>query len=190
MARLFLIRHAQPAAAWGGADADPGLSELGRAQAVEAAEALMAEGPLRIVSSPMRRAVETAAPYAQRRGDEPLIEPRVGEVVAPPSVSDRGAWLQDNFPWRDKTKPRSWSTLDPALHAWRETMLGWVRSVHEDTAAFSHFIAINVIAGAALGRDDTIVCRPGHASATLIEVNDGALRLVRFGEGMRVDDVR
>lgn len=190
MARLFLIRHAEPAASWGGADADPGLSELGRAQAGHAARALLAEGALRIISSPMRRALETAAPYAALRGSTPLIEPRVGEVVAPEGVEHRSAWLQENFPWRDDTKRRSWSTLDPAAHAWREDMLSWVRGVREDTAAFSHFIAINVVAGAALARDETIVCRPGHASVTLLEVNDGALRLVRFGEGMRVDDVR
>ena len=40
MARLFLIRHGKPEAAWGGDQVDPGLSERGRAQAARAAEAL------------------------------------------------------------------------------------------------------------------------------------------------------
>jgi hypothetical protein len=55
---------------------------------------------------------------------------------------------------------------------------------------FTHFIGINVIAGAALGAEHTIVCTPDHASITELEVNDGALRLIAFGAEMQVDDVR
>jgi len=190
MARLFLIRHGQPAGAWGGRDSDPGLSEAGLAQAHGAAAALEAFGPLAVISSPMQRCRQTAAPYASRRGVEPTLEARVGEIVADAGADDRAAWLQARFPWRDPGKVRTWSSLEPRLHAWRKAMLDFVSDVRRDTAVFTHFIAINVIAGAALKRDATIVCRPGHASITELEVADGALALVRFGAEMQIDDVR
>jgi broad specificity phosphatase PhoE len=190
MARLFLIRHGRPSETWGGASSDPGLSELGMAQAEAAAAKLAAYGPLDVVSSPMRRCVETAAPYARLRGVSPHLEPRVSEVVAEPGVEDRPAWLQARFPWRDPGKLRDWASLEPALQAWRAQMLDYVSGIERDTAVFSHFIAINVITGAALRRDTTMVCKPDHASITELEVSDGALRFVAFGAEMQVDDVR
>jgi broad specificity phosphatase PhoE len=190
MTRLFLIRHGEPETAWGGTDDDPGLSQAGQTQARAAAEMLAGRGPLAIVSSPMRRCRETAAPYAERRGLEPLIDRRVSEVATPAGVGDRRGWLQSNFPWRDPSARRLWSELDPALRAWRDDMLAYVRGIEHDCAVFTHFIAINVIAGAALARDETIVARPGHASITELELIGGRLLLRRAGAEMGGDDVR
>jgi broad specificity phosphatase PhoE len=189
MSRLFLIRHGEPEAAWGGATDDPGLSELGRRQAETAASALMDYGDLRIFSSPMRRCRETAAPYARARGVAPLLEPRVSEVVTPPGLADRRAWLLQTFPWQGGP-PRIWSDLAPELAAWRADMLGCVRALGDDCAVFTHFIAINVIAGAAMARTETIVCKPGYASITELALDDGKLSIVRLGEEMRVGEVR
>lgn len=93
MARLFLIRHGEAAAAWGGADDDPGLSERGRAQAEAAAATLLAEPGLQLISSPMRRCRETAAAYEGAVGRVARIEPRVSEVATPAGIGDRRAWL-------------------------------------------------------------------------------------------------
>lgn len=190
MARLLLIRHGQPAGTWGGQGSDPGLSEEGRTQAEAAALALGDRGALAIVSSPMLRCRETAAPYARIHGAEPVIESRISEIAAPEGTEDRAGWLQTRFPWRDRAKRVGWPTLEPELHTWREAMLDYAKSVHEDTAVFTHFIAINVLCGAALGVDDTIVCLPGHASITELEVRDGALKLIAFGAAAVLDDVR
>jgi broad specificity phosphatase PhoE len=190
MVRVFLIRHGRPAQVWGGSGSDPGLSELGQAQAETAASRLQLFGDLAVVSSPMLRCRETAAPYARWRGVTPSIELRVSEIVATDGVEDRAAWLQARFPWRDRTKHVAWSSLEPRLHAWRDDMLGFVRAIREDTAVFTHFIGINVITGAALGVDRTIVCVPDHCSITELAVEEGALRLVAFGADMEVDDVR
>lgn len=189
MSRLFLIRHGEPEAAWGGASDDPGLSAAGRQQAQAAAEALKQCGPLEIFSSPMRRCLETAAPYAEGAGRPLIIEPRVSEVLSPSDTPDRRAWLLDNFPWRGGG-PRLWSTLESELHAWRAGMLGFVRGLSEDSAVFTHFIAINVIVGAALGRGETIVCKPGYASITELTVEGGSLSAVKLGEEMLVGEVR
>ncbi len=51
-----------------GTAADPGLSDTGREQARRTAEYLRSEGIDHIVSSTMRRAIETAAPLAEALG--------------------------------------------------------------------------------------------------------------------------
>ncbi|HLG92734.1 MAG TPA: histidine phosphatase family protein [Acidimicrobiales bacterium] len=65
MAALVLVRHGQTAANAAGlllGRSDPPLTELGRLQAAACGQALKAAGPgaWRLVSSPLRRAVETA----------------------------------------------------------------------------------------------------------------------------------
>jgi broad specificity phosphatase PhoE len=189
MSRLFLIRHGEPETGWGGAQDDPGLSAAGRSQAEAAALALTGARPLAIVSSPMRRCRETAAPYAALVGGAAAIDARVGEVAAPAGVSDRRAWLLENFPWRGGSS-RSWTSLDPALCAWREDVLAAVRALILDTAVFTHFIAINVIVGAALARDETVVCKPDYAAITELVADENGLRVVRLAAEMRAGEVR
>jgi probable phosphoglycerate mutase len=62
---LALVRHAEPVrTAAGNGPADPGLTPLGFAQARRLAEWLARENVDAVLSSPMRRAVETAEPIA------------------------------------------------------------------------------------------------------------------------------
>jgi broad specificity phosphatase PhoE len=190
MTRLFLIRHGEPEAVWGGAIDDPGLSDAGRQQAGAAAAALSLLGPLAIVSSPMRRCRETAAVFEARAGLSAVVERRVSEVVAPASVTDRRAWLRENFPWDASASRRQWRDVAPALRAWRDSVVDCVSALDRDTAVFSHFIAINALASVATQSEDTIVCIPGYASITEFEVCDGVLDLVRHGESMVRGDVR
>jgi broad specificity phosphatase PhoE len=46
---------------------------------------------------------------------------------------------------------------------------------------FTHYVAINAIVGAALGVDDTIVCRPAYASITTLDADGDGLRIVALG---------
>ncbi len=181
MKRLFLIRHGEPEAAWGDAD-DPGLSARGRDQAMAAALALPHN--LALWSSPMLRCRETAAPYAARCGVAPAIEPRISEVATPPEIGARRVWLAANFAWREGAPARLWSSLDDALRAWREDVIAAARDADGDCALFTHFIAINVLVGAATGRAETIVCRPAHASITELVLDGTTLALARLGAQM------
>ena len=61
---------------------DPKLTELGHAQAAEAAQRLAHEGIKRIVTSPYTRALQTAAPIAKALGVEVVINPIVRERYA------------------------------------------------------------------------------------------------------------
>src|SRR5882672_9191898 len=113
MARLYLVRHGEPSGTWTDAR-DPGLSPLGHEQAKAAAEALGAFGRLAVVTSPLRRAHETAAPYAALRGVPPTISEAVAEIPTPGSVAfeKRGDWLRGIM-------TGSWSAAEPSLQAWR-----------------------------------------------------------------------
>lgn len=190
MARLFLIRHGEPVAGWGGVDADPELTERGHAQAEAAARALSAFGDLDVVSSPMLRCRQTATPFAMLRGLPAVVERRVSEVAAPAGVTDRPAWLRANFPWDAGVGCRQWSDVDKALRAWRYDAVRTVSALTRDTAVVSHFIAINAIVSAALNSDKTIVFRPGHASITELERTHEGLRVVTLGAEMQSADVR
>jgi len=80
--KIYLVRHGRAATGWG-ETADPGLDDKGRDQAASAADTLAAMSPMPIVSSPMTRALETAAPLAQAWGCAPGIDPRFSEIPTP-----------------------------------------------------------------------------------------------------------
>jgi probable phosphoglycerate mutase len=82
---LLLIRHAEPVRIASGevaGPADPGLTERGAEQAERLAAWLAAEPIDVVVTSPLRRARETAAPLAGALGIEPVIDPGVSEYDA------------------------------------------------------------------------------------------------------------
>ncbi|MEQ1706905.1 MAG: histidine phosphatase family protein [Terricaulis sp.] len=189
MVRLFLIRHGEPQQAWGGSESDPGLCERGAAQAQRATERLRTEGPLSVLSSPMRRCRETAAPFADLTKACVLVEPNVSEVATPAGIADRRAWLQDNFPWRGANAARHWATIDPATRGWRERLLAAVCAIDSNSAIFTHFIAINTVVGAALNRDETIVCKPDFASITELRLEREILHLMSHGAEMNAGEV-
>jgi alpha-ribazole phosphatase len=81
--RLLLVRHAEAEqSAWGRCygSLDVGLSTGGHAQAEVLASVLEPEPVEAVVSSPRRRAVDTATPIAHRRGLEVEIVPDLREL--------------------------------------------------------------------------------------------------------------
>lgn len=152
---------------------------------------LAREGPLTLRSSPMRRCRETMAPYLQLMGcSEAELDARFGEVATPAGVDDRRGWLMENFPWRAGAASRDWRAMAPELLSWRERMLSAAAAIEQDTAVFTHFIAANVVVGAAMERTQTIVFRPDYASITELEVRDGLIRVRRLGQEMAEGEVR
>ena len=77
---LLIIRHGLPVRiddAQG--PADPELSEVGHEQARRVADWLRHEKITAVYTSPMRRAVQTAAPLAEVLGLEPVVDDEVAE---------------------------------------------------------------------------------------------------------------
>lgn len=174
MARLYLVRHGRAAAGFG-ESADPGLDALGREQAEAVAQELAARGPLPILSSPLRRARETAAPLARLWNRRPAIEDAVSEI---PSSTDN---LQERVTWLREFMAGSWRNATPALAQWRESVIGALLNIRENTAIFSHYIAINVAVGAVTGDDRVVIFSPDNASVTVFENDGGRLRLIDKG---------
>ncbi|WP_374570394.1 histidine phosphatase family protein [Phenylobacterium sp.] len=181
MPRLYLIRHGKPAATWGDADEDPGLDDQGRGQAEAARDVLLglppAERPSLVVSSPLRRCRETAAPLAAALGVTAEVDPRVGEIPTPAAVpmSDRGAWLRKAFGglWREIE-----GDLD--YDAWRRSIAQSLLA-RGDTAVFSHFVAINAVISTLTGDEHVVNFRPDHASISVLETDGRSLTLITKG---------
>jgi broad specificity phosphatase PhoE len=184
MPRLYLVRHAKPAATWSEA-ADPGLDPTGVSQAAAAADELNARlsRPVHIYTSPMQRCRHTAAPLENlwQRPAEVMLP--VAEIPAPPlSLEHRHVWLQramaGTWPQLQEHSPSG----GPDHLAWRSALLQRIAAVPEDSVVFSHYIAINVVVGAALGSDDMICFRPDHASITIIDTAGSSVRIVELGK--------
>jgi glucosyl-3-phosphoglycerate phosphatase len=81
--RLVMLRHGQ--SEWNAGNRmqgqlDPQLSELGRDQAVAAAEVLAKRHPLLIVTSDLRRAYDTAVVLTERTGSALVVDERLRET--------------------------------------------------------------------------------------------------------------
>jgi broad specificity phosphatase PhoE len=105
-ARVLLLRHAETAnpLIFHGAESDVGLSERGRRQAEAIAPVLAAQAPQMLVSSAMRRAIETAMPIGRTCGLELRIEPelherRVGALSGTPTKQRDGLWPETRRRW-------------------------------------------------------------------------------------------
>ena len=91
--RLYLIRHGRPGAGFAEA-VDPGLDEIGREQARTIAEELSSLGPLSLITSPLKRARETALPFETRWGIAAHVESRIAERTAHDEFCEPSALAQ------------------------------------------------------------------------------------------------
>lgn len=175
MPRLYLIRHGKAAATWDDRDPDPGLTEAGHAQGETIANGLANKGPLPILTSPLRRTRETAAPLERQWNVTANIEPRVAEIPAPENITiHRSEWLKGVL-------QRRWRELDEPLQRWRTKVLEALLEIRADTVVVTHFVAINVAVGYAL-RDDRVTCfRPDNCSSTVLDLEGKTLRIVELG---------
>lgn len=176
MARIYMVRHGKAEAGFG-EGMDPGLDALGHSQAKSVADKLKPSGPLPILSSPLRRTQETAAPLAKIWSRAPVIETAVAEIPSP-----KGMTLEERAQWLRKLMAGSWRSVPADLAEWREACIATVAGLSQDTVIFSHYVAINVAAGSALD-DDRVVCfSPDNCSVTIFETGNGKLNLIQKGD--------
>jgi len=182
MPRIYLVRHAKPAAAWGD-DPDPGLDPLGLTQAAAVAQQLAkATARVPIYSSPLRRCRETALPLCELWGCDATVLPAVAEIPSP--LADRDArreWLSAamNGTWTELRRRSPAGSID--YLDWRRSVVDALQALSHDCVVFTHYIAINVAAGAAQRREEVVCFRPDHASVTVIDASAHGLRLLELG---------
>lgn len=176
MTRVHLVRHGRAAAGWD-TDPDPGLDDLGRSQALEAAASLAAFAPCALVSSPLRRCQETAAPLAERWAGSVRIEPRVAEIPSPVGVP-----MGERVDWLRAAMSGTWADLGERYTMFRDGIIAALVELSGDAVVFSHFVAINAVIGAATDDDRLVIRSLDNCSITVVEIDaDGSLHLLAGG---------
>ena len=174
--RVTLVRHGRARAGWD-VDPDPGLDDLGRSQADAVAARLARGGPQALVSSPLGRCQETAAPLAAAWGHPPEIEPLVAEIPSPAGVA-----MAHRVDWLRAAMQGTWAGLGERYTGYRDAIVARVAACPVDTVIVSHFVAINAVIGACLGDDRLVIASLDNCSCTVVELDGaGGLRLVEQG---------
>ena len=166
--QVILVRHGEAAASWGQSP-DPGLSELGQQQAERVCEQLrprFAALSPNIISSPLLRAQETAAPLATSLAAAIELDARFREIPSPSPLESRQTWLRSFMGGR-------WSDQDAGLHQWRSEMIHALEGLADSSVVFTHFLVINTIVGWIRDVDETLVFWPANASVTTVTFADG-----------------
>jgi broad specificity phosphatase PhoE len=148
---------------------DPALTELGRRQARSVAAALAPRGPVRIVASPYRRTLETAAILAEALGLPVEVDALVRERcwfacdIGTPASTLRTLWPHLDF---DRLGERWW----PA-HGESEAQLSarcgvFASRLHRatdwgETVYVSHWGFIRGLTGLTVGNGTVVEIRPG-----------------------------
>lgn len=170
--QLLLVRHALPLRSEHGEGSDPDLSDQGLAQ-IERLPKALARFPIsRVVSSPQRRAIQTAEPVAAARALTVEIDDRFAEY-------DRDLPLYIPVEQIREEMPEEWARLaqghlpsavdeDAFLARVRAAVDDLVSSVDpEDTVAvFSHGGVINVLLHQILGTSRLLSFPVDYASVT------------------------
>jgi broad specificity phosphatase PhoE len=180
--RLTLVRHGRPDEDGSQRPHDPGLRADGRRQAQAVATLLADEGVTRVVTSPMRRARETAQPLASQLGlplatidgwaeaDRHLDRYRSTETLRALGEAEWNRFLAD---------PVRYLGHDP--DRFRADVLGALRQTLEaaddaHVVVFTHGLPINLVLSHILGLERIIHFQPGYGSVTRLRAR-GAERL-------------
>ncbi len=177
--RIALVRHGRASAGWDTAF-DPGLDELGRAQADDVAKKLdqiFMGQQLEIISSPLLRCQQTAEVFAKLCNEPVRVCAEVAEIPSPVGVGMSG-----RVDWLRVAMLGTWADLGSEYVVFRDSVVKFVQSLETSTVIFSHFIAINSVIGA-LTDDDRLVIRSlDNCSITLLECDSaGNLRIAQTG---------
>lgn len=188
--RLILIRHGRPDENDLEAPHDPPLNAEGRCQAEAAARFLASEPISRIVASPMRRALQTAAPLAQR------LELDV-EIVAGWAEADGAASRYRSIETLRAEGAEAWARFraDPIRHMGADptefraavlgALLGIAQTYDRDVrvAVFTHGMPINIVLSHALGLEAAAHFLVGYASITRVRLREsGAVGVASVNE--------
>lgn len=170
--QLLLIRHALPLRSQPGKGADPELSDVGVEQAQRLPKALDRHPIARVLSSPQRRARQTAQPVADMLGLPVEVDARLAEYDRELAHYIPIEQIREEFPdeWDRLAKGHLPSGVDEAAFVARvfaaidDAVAG---GDHDDTVAlFSHGGVINVILHRILGTEQLLLFPIDYASVT------------------------
>ena len=177
--QIALVRHGRASAGWDTA-LDPGLDDLGRKQADEAAKKLdliFVGQQVQIISSPLLRCQQTAKPFAKLRKASVQVCAEVAEIPSPSGIEMSG-----RVEWLRTAMQGTWADLGSEYVEFRDLVIKFVRSRETNTVIFSHFVAINAVIGALVGDDRLVIRSLDNCSITLLERDaNGNLSIAQTG---------
>lgn len=176
---IYLVRHGEAAASWG-QSSDPGLSDLGREEAVAAAQTLHNRIPehTALRSSPLLRAQETAQPLAGLLDQTVQLDGVFREIPSPVPMAERQDWLRQFM-------QQQWVDQPEELTSWRNAAMDRLLELQQPTVVFTHFLLINAVVGQLQARSETLCCWPANASITHLRNNGSSLELVTLGDEIK-----
>ena len=177
--KIALVRHGRASAGWDTA-LDPGLDDLGRKQADEAAkkiDLIFVGQPVQIISSPLLRCRQTAEPFSDLRTTPVRVCAEVAEIPSPSGVEISG-----RVDWLRVAMQSTWADLGSEYVEFRDSVVKFVQSLETSTVVFSHFIAINAVIGSLTGDDRLVIRSLDNCSVTLLDRDSaGNLRIAQTG---------
>ena len=130
---------------------------------------------MNIVSSPLLRAQETAAPLASMWNVDVRIEDSFRELPSLVAFEERVVWLK-------AVMQRTWDEVDDALVEWRDVAWRSITALDVDTVIVSHFMVINAIVSRLNGDERLVSFEPDYVSVTQLTGRGNGLELVALGK--------
>ena len=173
---------------------DEGVEPVARRDAEAVADALAGEAVAAIVSSPLRRALQTAGPLANRVGIEPRLDDRVGELRVGPwegltedEIAER--WPEEWHRWRNEPHRLALEGRETLreLNARVAAVLDELTCSSVASGAvvvFTHDAVVRAAVAWALGTGPEVYrhVEVANCSITTVRVLDGVRRLVRANQ--------
>ena len=190
---LILVRHALPERVENSrAPADPGLSPLGRKQALRLAEWYLDDSTPsieHIATSPKLRAVETAAPLADRLGIQPEVVEGFSEIDHfSTQYIPIEEMRRENHPQWQRLKNRQWEEagfFDP--HVFRKQVVGvwesWCAKHDGRTVMVAaHGGTINALLSHFIRLESVFFVEVSYTGVCRLQGSDGHMRLLSLNE--------
>jgi probable phosphoglycerate mutase len=154
---IYIVRHGEASISWGG-KSDPGLSLQGKSQAIESARELAKfnSQALQLISSPKKRAMETAEPLGQTLKKPIKIMSEFDEIPSQ-KAKKKNQWLR-------RVAATHSSKLPNYLKDWQNQIIKQLLNIDADSIIFSHFMVINAVYDKLCNPKQFVSLQPSYTS--------------------------
>ena len=164
---IIFVRHGEAEFSFG-THSDPPLSKNGVTQSLKLVkhDGLQSLEEFMFISSPKLRAIETAKPIANKFNKEIKIDETFIEIPSENIETDQKQnWLKQLVQKEKKQLPSN-------IKLWEKKIYEKIKSFHQNTIIFSHFMVINSILSTLSNKNNLLYFYPGYCSITkIININ-------------------